>query len=390
MQNIDAILDHGFSGSYRSGQVNFLLQKMDIEPTDTAEKERLIQSGIKHYSEMISTEHPPSAQHLALFKQAMLQGQERFAREVKQLAQTLFHTFQQDSSPHGTPIVLVSFVRAGVPLGILLQDALHDLQQPAVHYGISIIRDRGIDYAALETIIAKHGVERIVFVDGWTGKGAISQELHRSLGQDQRFVAVQQQRGWDMLPLVVLSDIGGYAWLAASSEDWLIPSGILGSTISGLISRSICIGAPLQADDIHAGNLHHWHGCIEYDHLQAYDQSQNFIDQMNMLRRRLGVESNAVWTPQQRDQQRQQAQQVVHMLADDYNITNLNRIKPGIAEATRAILRRVPEVVLLREADDPNTALLRHLTSSTGTPVQVVGERLAPYHAVTLIQRIGD
>ncbi|MER8575636.1 cysteine protease StiP domain-containing protein [Mesorhizobium sp. M1409] len=38
---------------------------------------------------------------------------------------------------------------------------------------------------------------------------------------------------------MVLSDPCGRAWLAASAEDWLIPSGILGSTVFGLISRSI-------------------------------------------------------------------------------------------------------------------------------------------------------
>ena len=33
--------------------------------------------------------------------------------------------------------------------------------------------------------------------------------------------------------LVVLADPCGRAWLAASAEDWLIPSGILGATVSG-------------------------------------------------------------------------------------------------------------------------------------------------------------
>lgn len=62
-------------------------------------------------------------------------------------------------------IVLVSLVRAGVPLGVLLKHYL-EKHQSCYHYGISIIRDRGVDFAALQAIIEQHGAENIVFVDG--------------------------------------------------------------------------------------------------------------------------------------------------------------------------------------------------------------------------------
>lgn len=399
------VAKQGFSGSYRTDEIIFLLNKIEIEPTDVSEKEKLIQSGQKHYSQMISVEKAPSSQHLALFDQALAEGEVRFATEVQQLAQTLDHIFTQAEQKQriadtqieqqDQPIVLVSFVRAGVPLGVLLYHALSDLGRPCVHYGISIIRDRGIDFAALETIIALHGVDAIVFVDGWTGKGAISQELERSLGDDSRFIVSNQLFERDMLPLVVLSDLGGCAWLAASADDWLIPSGILGSTVSGLISRSICEGDTLAADKISTENLGQWHGCIEYDHLKSFDTSVDLIERINLLRRELFYSghaqhvSDATWTSAQRQLQHAQAQGVVQRLAVDHHIQNLNRIKPGIAEATRAILRRVPDLVLLRYADDADTMLLRHLTEVTGTPVQVVGDAIAPYRAVTLIQKLG-
>ena len=53
------------SGSYQPDDVTFLLREMNIDPTETAEKERLIQSGEKHYSEMVSMERAPSPAHLA-------------------------------------------------------------------------------------------------------------------------------------------------------------------------------------------------------------------------------------------------------------------------------------------------------------------------------------
>jgi hypothetical protein len=91
----------------------------------------------------------------------------------------------------------------------------------------------------------------------------------------------------------------------------------------------------------------------------------------------------------QQQTQQNQSQQVVQKLAQEYDIQNINRIKPSIAEATRAILRRVPDLVLLRDADDADTRLLRHLTQITETPVQVVGDQIAPYRAITLIQKLG-
>ena len=48
------------SGSYAPDDVHFLLRAMDIDVTDVEEKERLIQTRQRHYSEMISQEHPPS------------------------------------------------------------------------------------------------------------------------------------------------------------------------------------------------------------------------------------------------------------------------------------------------------------------------------------------
>lgn len=223
------------SGSYLPEDVLFLLQAVELEVTGVREKERLIQSGQKHYSQMISLETAPTDIHIALYQKAMQQHALRMALHVQSLVLAL------NQACKGPSIALVSFVRAGLPLGVLLRRGLRDLQRDTHHYGISIVRDRGIDMIALEAVIAVHGAENIVFVDGWTGKGAICGEVRRSLRDDIRFVGRPK--------LVVLADPCGRAWMAASAEDWLMPSGILGATVSGLVSRSIwpaeggCMGA---------------------------------------------------------------------------------------------------------------------------------------------------
>ncbi|WP_447649766.1 cysteine protease StiP domain-containing protein [Pseudomonas abietaniphila] len=350
------------SGSYLPSDVHFLLRPVEIGLTDVLEKERLIQTRQKHYSEMISQENAPSSTHMALFERAMSQNAVRMAQDVQALALAL------DGQYRGQSLALVSFVRAGLPLGVLLRRALVDLRHDVHHYGISIVRDRGIDMVALESVIAEHGAENIVFVDGWTGKGAISHEIKRCLAGDKRFP--EEPR------LVVLADPCGRAWLAASADDWIIPSGILGATVSGLVSRSIW---PAN------GGLH---GCVIYDHLRPHDVTRSFIERIEKSRASVEVSPAVPWSAQQAAALQRSAMAVVDSLAMQFDVCNLNRIKPGIAEATRAVLRRVPDQVLVRDRVDADVQLLMHLTERAGIEVREVGDALGPYRAITIIRSV--
>ena len=351
------------SGSYSSAEVQFLLRPMQLAPIEVAAKEALIQSGQRHYSEMISHEEPPSEEHMALYAKALTQNSVRMATDVQSLALALNERY------NNSIITLVSFVRAGLPLGVLLCRALTEFGSEAYHYGISIVRDRGIDTVALEAIIKEHGSESIVFVDGWTGKGAIANEIRCSLIDDTRFPEDPR--------LVVLADPCGMAWLAASQEDWIIPSGILGATVSGLISRSIWP----QDNGLH--------GCVVYDYLQEHDVTRDFIDTIERHRLQLPPQVAArPWGSEQREQLQANALAVINGLAARFGITNYNQIKPGIAEATRAVLRRVPERVLVRNCDDQDVQLLKHLTDRAGIEIEEVGAALGPYRAVTIIRSV--
>ncbi|NHV25848.1 cysteine protease StiP family protein [Burkholderia sp. D-99] len=361
MGNLLATLSTVGSGSYAPDDVHFLLQPVQMIFTHAEEKERLIQTNQKHYSEMISPEQAPADVHKGLYARALVQNGARMASDVQSLAMALCAAYA------GPTIALVSFVRAGLPLGVLLRRALVEMGCDACHYGISIIRDRGIDMVALEAVIQLHGAENIVFVDGWTGKGAISGELERSLGDDKRFPEGPR--------LVVLADPCGRAWLAASAADWVIPSGILGATVSGLVSRSIW--------PAHGG----LHGCMVYEHLHEHDVTREFIDKIDAERRALGEAQPAVpWTNDQRLKLQAFADEVVSALATRFGISNLNRVKPGIAEATRAVLRRVPDRVLVLDRNDSDVQLLLHLAERAGTTVEESGGDLGPYRAVTIIR----
>lgn len=364
MTNKLQTLDTIGSGSYAADEVCFLLKAVNLATTDVAEKEYLIQTKKKHYSEMISLEQPPSAAHLDLYNQALEQHSQRMAEGVQRLALGI-----SQQLPQG-PIILLSLVRAGLPLGVLLRRALLSLGREAIHYGISIIRDRGIDQVALNAVIEQHGADNLLFVDGWTGKGAIATELKTCLAQHSHFNSAPK--------LVVLADPCGKAWMAASAEDWLIPSGILGATVSGLVSRSIW---PTESGV---------HGCVFYDELADYDVSQAFIEQLDTLRLTLGhLEACQPWLPAQKTFLHERANSVVSQLAEQFLVTNLNRIKPGIAEATRAVLRRVPEAVFVQNKQDTDVQLLIYLAEKNGVTVQEVGALIKPYSALTLIRSLG-
>lgn len=368
-----------FSGSYLPAEVTLLLDIVsadsvnDISPT---QKEALIQSGQRHYSDMLTLEKPPSATHEALYNQALMAGKQRMANDVTNLAFSLHQLFHACVSA-SQPLILVSLVRAGLPIGVLLQKALSDASASyalaSQHYGVSIIRDRGLDPVALQYILQQHPHSPIVFVDGWTGKGAIYGELQRSLAKitDKRQQAQLFHQGEGVIPLVTLADPAGVAWLSASNDDWLMPASLLNSTVSGLISRTLYRE---PSDGLHQA--------VYYDKLQPWDRSGEFIQTIDALRQQtpLPTPLTGKLLPIFA------TQSVIDDLAARFAISNRNRIKPTIAEATRAILRRDPECVLVNEmADGQDTALLRHLCEEKN--IQLIADTsIAPYQAVTIIK----
>ena len=353
-----------FSGSYLPDDVNFLLKPVRLAPTALQDKEALIQSGRRHYSEMISDERPPDANYLRLFEEALARNGARLAGDISSLAAHLAARAQ------GREVVIASLARAGTPIGALLARTLRALDHRATHYSISIIRDRGIDCNALAHIAARHDPADVVFVDGWTGKGTIAGELRRSL----------QDRPFGFAPtLAVVTDPAGQADIAASGDDYLIASGLLGGIVSGLVSRSI-----LGTNTVGPGDFH---ACVFYPHLRRHDLSRSFVDTVAPLS--IGAKPKPIG--RHADRRRALARNCEAMLSELMHRTGAadrNRIKPGIAEATRALLRRVPDRLFLRNRDDPDVAHLLLLAEQAKVPIEQLSADSA-YRAVAIIRDLG-
>jgi len=309
--------------------------------TEIWERERIMQLEGKHYSEMIPKEYLPSTQYKAVFQTLFALNKHKLAQHILALANRLNEKKE---------LVLVSLARAGTPVGVLLKRTLRDLFNRNVpHYSVSIILDRGIDKNALHYILYQHDKQGtdIVFIDGWTGKGGIAREL-------QKWISIFNQKHATRIStdLYVIADIAGYATVAVTTEDYIIPSSLLNATINGLISRTILNQAYIGPND--------FHGCKFYSEFQEEDLSLWYVDQIM-------AEINTIEKKK-------------------YQLTDIKLIRPGIGEAIRVLLRRVPNLILVQNKNLPEIAPFLVLANEKQVPVKEMKDM--PYKATGIISAL--
>lgn len=346
--------------SYLDRDVTILLKDITglVEPQPAAEREKQIQSGI-HYCEMLPLEYSPSAAYRAAYEAAL----EAYAQPTAEAIALLAEQILQKKGPE---VVLVSLARAGIPIGILLKRYLQKRYGVEIpHYAISIIRGRGIDGNAMAFLLKRYRPEQLQFVDGWTGKGAILHELEKAL---QQFSGVSAELG-------VVSDPAAITSLCGTYEDILIPSSCLNCTVSGLLSRTF-----LRSDLIGPADFH---GAAYYAALEAEDVSYLFIDAIEAC---FPKKAEHPWPVRPAGTGIEE----VTAIAQQYQIKDINLVKPGIGETTRVLLRRVPWKILIRqqEKDSPMLRHLLRLAEEKAVPVEYYP--LQRYKACGLIQALTD
>ena len=346
--------------SYREDDVILLLKDITglVEPQGTQERERLIQSG-RHYCEMLPIEYVPTPKYMEIYQQALVDFAKPTAQAVGILAQKIM-------KERGRDVVLVSLARAGIPIGILLKRYIKQKFNIEVqHYSISIIRGKGIDGNAMKYLLEHHQQEQLLFVDGWVGKGAI-------LGQLKE--AVREYPGVSS-DLAVVADPAHITQLYGTREDILIPSSCLNATVSGLISRTF-----LRSDIIGERDFH---GAVYYEELKEADLSYAFIETIEKEFELEAKEENI-------DKGIETGIEEVRKIAEEYNISDINLIKPGIGETTRVLLRRVPWKILISKKCRENQALAPIIRLAQEKQVPVEYYSLENYKACGLIKKMAD
>ena len=348
--------------SYSTQDVEILLKDITgfVEPLPASVRERYIQNGT-HYCEMLPLEYTPSEKYMEAYRQALANDSRATALAVGVLAEKMYQS-------KGNSLVIVSLARAGIPIGILLRRYLHQKYGADVrHYAISIIRGRGIDRNAVDYILERHAAKDVQFIDGWIGKGAILGQLKEALWDYPQLDA----------SLGVVSDPAGLTELCGTHEDILIPSSCLNATVTGLISRTF-----LRSDIIGESDFH---GAAYYAELEPHDLSEEFLQAV-------GGFFDFTHEPECRPYTGANGRDVVQAVADAYNIGDVNFIKPGIGEATRVLLRRIPWKVLLNEAcvESPELHHIRQLAAEKNVPCEISRVPLGNYKVCGIIRQLSD
>lgn len=349
--------------SYKKEDVEILLKDITglVEPLPAKVREVYIQGGT-HYCEMLPLEYKPSEKYLTAYENALQNYAAATARAVAVLAEKLYQK-------KGKDLVVVSLARAGIPIGILLKRYLASKYRIEIaHYAISIIRGRGIDRNAVDYILDRHPAKAIQFIDGWIGKGAILTQLEEALID---YPQLDRELG-------VVSDPAGLTELCGTHEDILIPSSCLNATVTGLISRTFLRSDLIKEND--------FHGAAYYKNLVEEDLSEDFLTAIERhFPSDLSLqEAEAVCEGNSRE--------MIAEIADVYGIRDINFIKPGIGEATRVLLRRIPWKIIVnenyRQADE-----LKHiyqLAKEKGVSCEISQVPLGNYKVCGLIKDLSD
>lgn len=347
--------------SFLQDDVELLLKDISglVTPLPTEEREKKIQSGT-HYCEMLPLEYKPSQKYIAAYEMALDVFSESTAEAVGRVSQKIW-------KKKGKDVVIISLARAGTPVGVLIKRYIKQKYNVNVpHYSVSIIRDRGIDKNAMKYILEKHDPKNLMFVDGWVGKGAIFGELKKEL-VDFPNVDVE---------LAVLADPANLTELCGTHDDLLIPSSCLNSTVCGLISRTF-----LRSDIIGQNDFH---GAAYYEELALEDRTYEFINKVESFFDMKDYEDN------NKCNQLMDGPAEVKLIAEQYEIDNVNYIKPGIGETTRVLLRRVPWRILISSefAKSKELELVYQLAEEKNVPIELT--ELKNYKCCGIIKKLAD
>ena len=359
--------------SYDPQEVTILLKDITglVTPLPTKEREKLIQSGI-HYSEMLPLEYKPTEDYMKLYKNELKRSGYKTAKAIANLGDKLFEM-------KGPKLVLISLARAGTPIGILLRRYLkmrYDVDIP--HFSISIIRGKGLDVNALNAIIFKYKLKSKVkgfqFIDGWIGKGAIQNELRKSiyLFNSTEYFDVDPNLAALSDPSMTIPDE-----YCGTREDFIIPSSCLNATVSGLFSRTF------RRPDI-IGDMD-YDGATYYGELKDEDKSIDFLNEITDCLKEIVKQKKL----EMKDKEYTGLDEV-KQIAEDYEVEDINKIKPGIGESTRVLLRRYPDRVLISMEDASSSDLegILQLCKEKNVPVEYYP--LKRYKAVGIIKDVSD
>lgn len=322
--------------SYDPKDVTMLVKDLTglVNPVTVAEKDEMVKNGAFERAIMIK-EYPMNQEYEDYITS-------RFDMYIPSTAVAVASVAEQIYKAKGNDLVLVSIVRAGIPIGILIKRYLeHTYHVEIPHYAISLVK--GLDNNAMKYILSKHKAEGIQFIDGWTGKGTVTNELVDS---------AKNYPGVDA-SLAVLSDVTGLAKYAGIREDFAVPSAPMNACATGLVSITVFNNDVVGPDD--------FHGAMYLEDLESHDHSRDFVDMVTEYM----FSHNLTIIPETHPAVYLECPEVAKDIGVD-----MKKLNPGINEAARAILRRDLKELLVRRADDWDVQVIVSLARMKGVAIR--------------------
>lgn len=301
-----------------AGGVQFLLAEGKPQWLDLATKEERIAAG-QHYGHFLSPETEPLPEYLELFWQGLKQNAALVAADLLAMV------------PQIAGKVVVSLMRAATPYGVILSRYCN-----VKHYSISVMRGLGPDPTAMQYLFRRYRPDQLLFLDAWSSKGEVVGALRQHLPSGCK--------------VAIVSDLAGIADVAGSRSDYLLPSAVLNAPVSGLVSRSF-----LQQGQ---------HQAVYLNHLEPHDVSEAFVQAV--------LQQFAVVQPSSPPEAASLAQSSLALHLAELGQTfqaPLAQLKPGIGEASRVMLRRQPQALVVQNPHDPQVAHLLFLAQQRNVTV---------------------
>lgn len=345
-------MDNFVRTSYKKRDVQVIIRdggKDTVELKD-AKYLQYLEKGGKPYN-VLPYEKLPSHSMNLFYYVAM----DKYARSTAALVATLAMKVYEK---YGNELTLVSIGNSATPVGILLKRYYEFKYGVEVkHYNISFIRNIGLDMTALEYIRRRHLDKTILFIDGWTGKGLISDQLACQL---ENYPNINSE-------LAVLVDLAGHTTLCATHKDYIIPSACMNSVITGLVSKTF-----IDAKD----PKNSMHRAIYYYRYESIDNTYGLIDGISKYFRELEDSELFEDTPVISDQD------LLRRLCKKYDKESLDNIRPGICESIRGLIKPTPDVLLVNSFIDDDAKYLINVAREKGIPV--IKEDLGNYKCCVL------
>lgn len=335
--------------SYAEGDVEILLNDVTgkVEPVTQEERKRRVEAG-EYVRSIIIKEYEVSEKYTDIVISNIEKYLGNTAKAVGVLAEILYQK-KKDC------LVLVDIARAGIPVGILVKRYIKKYYNVDIpHYSISLVK--GLDPAAMEYIIGKHGRDGIQFIDGWTGKGTVANEIRSCV--EEKYPGVDPG-------LAVLSDCIGVAAYTATKEDIYIPHSPLNAAATGLVSITV------KNEEFE--NPTGFHSAIYLKELEKDDISRWLIEKAEDR----FLMQNAEMFGRDDGADEKEINRIAEKLGRDKKALN-----PGINEAARAVLRRSLEKLIVSDKNDSDLQVLIRLAGEKGIPVEEMP--LKGYKAVSV------